>query len=125
MIRKSSRTVEKFLLGICLVVIFALCFSGPAFSVVKFDGSAVARGRTDTLSGPTYTIEAGMGTQKGSNLFHSFRYSISGQVRRPYSQTPVQQALFGNVISRVTGGSPSSIDGGIASVNSRGQPISA
>ena len=115
MLRKSKKEFARVLLGAILVLCFILCLSGAAFSAVKFDGSSVARGRTDTLSGPTYTIEAGMGTQRGRNLFHSFAtFDIATGELALFTDTGATGPI-GNIIGRITGGSPSSIDGGIAS----------
>jgi len=71
-----------------------------------------------TLVGPNYTIGANLGKQVGSNLFHSFgQFSLAN--------TPVSESAtftstgssgpISNVISRVTGGNQSSIDGAIVS----------
>jgi filamentous hemagglutinin family protein len=65
-----------------------------------------------TLVGPTYTIGANLGKQVGSNLFQSFGL---------FGLTTGESATFSgpvsvsNVIGRVTGGSPSSINGKIQS----------
>jgi len=71
-----------------------------------------------TLVGPNYTIGANLGKQVGSNLFHSFgQFSLAN--------TPVHESAtftstgstgpISNVISRVTGGNQSNIDGAIVS----------
>jgi filamentous hemagglutinin family protein len=116
MLRKSSKEFGRFLLGAALLPSFVLCLSGAVFSEVTFDGSAVAHGRTDALSGPAYVIDADMGTQKGANLFHSFRlFNIATGEVALFTDTGATGAIQ-NIISRITGGSPSSIDGGIASI---------
>ena len=70
------------------------------------------------LPGPPYVISADLGKQVGTNLFHTF-----GQFSLSHTPTP-ESATFtstggtlpiSNVISRVTGGSASSIDGAIIS----------
>jgi filamentous hemagglutinin family protein len=65
-----------------------------------------------TLVGPNYAIGANLGKQVGSNLFHSFgQFSLSA----PESATFSGPATTSNVIGRVTGGNPSSINGKIQS----------
>ncbi|MRR08092.1 MAG: hypothetical protein EG828_14425, partial [Deltaproteobacteria bacterium] len=73
MLRKSGRKFGGFLSGTALAAVCILCLSQIVFAGVSLDGSPVAHGRTDTLSGPAYIIDADMGTQKGANLFHSLR----------------------------------------------------
>lgn len=69
------------------------------------DGSL---GATGDLQGPNYHINATHGKQVGSNLFHSFtRFNISNIESATFSG----DASIRNVISRVTGGDLSSIDG--------------
>jgi filamentous hemagglutinin family protein len=60
------------------------------------------------LSGPDYQIPAEVGQQRGSNLFHSFQdFNLNSAESATFSgPTHIQ-----NVISRVTGGNPSNIDG--------------
>jgi filamentous hemagglutinin family protein len=71
-----------------------------------------------TLRGPNYAIGANLGKQVGSNLFHSFgQFSLSAQPT-PESATFTSTGSAGpisNVIGRVTGGNPSSINGRIQS----------
>ena len=56
-----------------------------------------------------------MGTQRGSNLFHSFSlFNIGTGETALFTDTGATGSIR-NVIGRITGGSPSSIDGGIAS----------
>jgi filamentous hemagglutinin family protein len=65
-----------------------------------------------TLVGPNYAITANLGKQVGSNLFHSFgQFGLSTRERAAFSGP----ATISNVIGRVTGGNPSSIDGKIKS----------
>ncbi len=65
-----------------------------------------------TLVGPNYAITANLGRQVGSNLFHSFgKFGLSISERAAFSGP----ATINNVIGRVTGGNPSSIDGKIKS----------
>ena len=64
------------------------------------------------LTGPNYRIEANVGQIRGSNLFHSF-----GQfhVRTDESATFAGPNTITNVVGRVTGGEPSSINGKLRS----------
>ncbi|MCC5636529.1 filamentous hemagglutinin N-terminal domain-containing protein [Nostoc sp. CHAB 5844] len=61
-----------------------------------------------TLNGPTYTIPQSVGQTVGSNLFHSFgQFSLNGNEAAVFqSATNIR-----NIFSRVTGGSPSLING--------------
>ena len=71
-----------------------------------------------TLIGPNYTIGANLGKQVGSNLFHSFGQFSLSNTPVPESATFTSTGSTGpisNVISRVTGGSQSSINGAIVS----------
>ncbi len=65
-----------------------------------------------TLIGPNYSIGANLGKQIGGNLFQSF--GIFG-LATGESATFSGPATVTNVIGRVTGGSPSSINGAIRS----------
>jgi len=65
-----------------------------------------------TLAGPNYAIGAGLGRQVGGNLFHSFG---AFGLRLGETATFSGPSSAGNVIGRVTGGTASSIDGGIKS----------
>ena len=69
-------------------------------------------GTSGALAGPNYNITAGMGATRGNNLFQSFsQFSLkSGDVATFTGPASIQ-----NILSRVTGGSPSSIDGTIRS----------
>lgn len=80
-----------------------------AWSEVILDGSM---GRSDALSGPRYAIGAELGRQVNSNLFHSFLSLNLGQGEIATFSGPGSVA---NIIGRVTGGRPSSIDGTIQS----------
>lgn len=79
--------------------------SGTAFAGVVTDGSV---GPRRGLNGPDYVIGASLGTIRGANLFHSFDlFSVaageSATFRGPEN--------IRHVVSRVTGGAPSQIDG--------------
>ncbi len=64
------------------------------------------------LAGPNFDIGAALGTQAGANLFHSFTHF---NINTGESATFSGPASIDNVISRVTGGSLSNIDGLLSS----------
>jgi filamentous hemagglutinin family protein len=72
---------------------------------ITLDGSLGPQG---LLAGPHYRIGADVGQLRGSNLFHSFR---EFNVSTGGSATFTGPAGVTNILSRVTGGQPSSIDG--------------
>jgi large exoprotein involved in heme utilization and adhesion len=51
------------------VAVFLLSSQGPSSAQVVLDGKF---GTSGSLSGPNYTVSAGMGATRGNNLFHSF-----------------------------------------------------
>ncbi len=64
-----------------------------------------------SLAGPDFQIDASLGRQVGSNLFHSFG---AFNINHPESATFTANGSVGpiaNVLGRVTGGSASTIDG--------------
>jgi len=64
------------------------------------------------LDGPAYQIEAGLGQQAGANLFHSFsQFNLNAGDSATFTGPGNVQ----NIISRVTGGQLSTIDGQLAS----------
>jgi len=65
-----------------------------------------------TLTGPTYTINEGLGVREGGNLFHSFsKFNINtGEQATFIANLPTD-----NILVRVTGGELSHIDGIISS----------
>src|SRR2546423_24022 len=82
---------------------------GLSQAQVTLDGSL---GPQRTLTGPDYRIDAAVGQIRGSNLFHSF-----GQLNVPTggSATFTGPATIANILSRVTGGQRSEIDGTLRS----------
>ncbi|EDN68761.1 Large exoprotein containing haemagglutination activity domain [Beggiatoa sp. PS] len=83
-----------------------------AFGFLDNNATDGSLGPEQNLSGPDYQIGANLGQQRGSNLFHSFQdfnlsYSESATF---YGPDNVQ-----NIISRVTGGNPSRLNGLIRS----------
>lgn len=65
-----------------------------------------------TLSGPDMTIGAELGTTKGANLFHSFQ---TFDIPTAHTATFTGPDQIQNVISRVTGGKASQLDGTLRS----------
>lgn len=72
---------------------------------VTLDGTLGSRAE---LLSPNYQIGAELGQQHGSNLFHSFR---DFNINRGESATFSGPNSVQNIISRVTGGNPSHING--------------
>ena len=86
-----------------------------ASGVEKSPAQVVLDGKFGTsgpLTGPNYSITDGMGTTRGNNLFQSFTQFnlVAGDVATFTGPANIQ-----NILSRVTGGSPSSINGTIRS----------
>ncbi|OQY54926.1 MAG: hypothetical protein DRR08_16410 [Candidatus Parabeggiatoa sp. nov. 2] len=92
-----------------LLTILILIMALPINAEVSLDGTL---GRGGPLPGPDYLIGAKLGQQRGGNLFHSFRdFNLNLSESATFSGPNNVQ----NVISRVTGGNPSNIDGLIRS----------
>lgn len=69
-------------------------------------------GSSGALSGPNYSIGAGLGRTRGNNLFHSFtQFDLQAGDTATFSGP----ANIQNILARVTGGSASSIDGTVRS----------
>ncbi len=105
MMKNSTR---KFSVpGLLLIII---CIISPSLlSEVTLDGTVGAAG---SLPGPNYQITEDLGQRAGGNLFHSFgQFNLNNAESATFSgSTGIQ-----NVISRVTGGQRSNIDGAIRS----------
>jgi len=100
-----------FIYSIVAVFLLLNCFSSQSstYAQVVLDGSMGSAGQ---LNGPDYAIKAGYGQQAGANLFHSFQqFNINTNESATFSGPNSVQ----NIISRVTGGNSSWIDGRIAS----------
>ncbi len=88
-----------------LFLITVVIISPSAYSEVTLDGSM---GSAGTLSGPDYQITQDLGKLESGNLFHSFgQFNINNTESATFSGS----AGIKNVISRVTGGQASTIDG--------------
>src|SRR5688572_31607978 len=94
-------------IGCCRTTLVAaavsLAVSEIALAQIATDGTL---GAATALTGPHYAITPNLGRQLGSNLFHSFSTFnlVNGQ-----SATFSGPASIAHIISRVTGGSASSI----------------
>ncbi len=93
-----------------VVLIFLLLLG--SISVQKVSAQVVRDGTlgpaAGPLAGPNYAITSNLGKQVGSNLFHSFsKFSIYQNESATFSGPQAIQ----NIISRVTGGNTSYIDG--------------
>ena len=91
----------------CLFIIGLMSLGLPAHAEIRLDGSL--NGQIGPLSdGPKYAIGAEFGRQSGTNLFHSFtHFSLENGETAVFSGPET----ISNVISRVTGGAESVIDG--------------
>lgn len=92
-----------------IVITTSLFSTAPMAGQITTDGTV---GATKSLTGPSYTIPQSLGSTVGKNLFHSFgQFNLDqGDIARFTGANTLQ-----NVISRVTGGSVSNIDGMIKS----------
>lgn len=97
--------------GLYLALIAACATVQTSHADVVRDGS-IGPGVGTQPGGPNFVIDESMGQLNGTNLFHSFsRFDLnSGQSASFTAASPVD-----NVISRITGGTLSTIDGGISS----------
>jgi filamentous hemagglutinin family protein len=96
---------RAFLAGI-LALVGAL-LPAAVGAQITVDGS-LRPGTAGPLTGPNFVIGSGVGRTVGNNLFHSFgQFNVGGGE----SATFTGPASIGNVISRVTGGQLSSING--------------
>ena len=72
---------------------------------ITLDGSL---GKKETLTGPNYEIHQSLGKTVGNNLFHSFgKFNLGTNESAIFHSTD----NIHNILSRVTGSNPSSIDG--------------
>ena len=97
---------KKFLHFFLFNILFVPTFS---FAQISTDGSV---GEQQTLNGPNYQISSDLGTQQGSNLFHSFE---EFNIQQGESATFSGPSSVNNIIGRVTGGNTSTINGALRS----------
>ena len=92
---------------IYIIISYILCFPLLLNAEVITDGSVGAAGKIN-LKGPDYEIRYEYGHQAGGNLFHSFeKFNIGHQE----SATFTGPDSIENIITRVTGGESTIIDG--------------
>jgi len=97
----------RFANRLTAIILLLLAAILPATGQVRLDGTL---GPSGPLTGPNYSIPDTVGRTVGNNLFHSFsQFNLATGESATFSGP----ANIRNVISRVTGGSPSSIDGTI------------
>jgi len=101
--------ISFFRQSIIITIQLGLMMAISAQAQIATDGSV---GPAQNLAGPDYQIGAELGQQLGGNLFHSFQ---EFNLQRLESATFSGSNHIQNVISRVTGGNPSQIDGLIRS----------
>jgi filamentous haemagglutinin family N-terminal domain len=90
-------------------LLFISCIFPAAHAEVITDGSLGAKVE---LPGKDFQITPELGQQVGNNLFHSFQqFNLSESESATFSGADSVQ----NIIARVTGGSPSMIDGTLRS----------
>ncbi len=107
------KPAPKFALVFALVILAVtrVYADGTHPQGIKLDGTLGIAGKLD-LPGPDYDIKAEFGKQAGANLFHSFeQFNIHKGESATFSGPDSVQ----NIVSRVTGGNASWIDGRLAS----------
>jgi filamentous hemagglutinin family protein len=96
-----QHTLKTYLLA----TIITLSLTHATFAEVILDGTL---GFAGALKGPDFAIEAHLGKQIGQNLFHSFdRFNLNPQESATFSGPNT----INHIISRVTGGQASHING--------------
>ncbi|MEO5357372.1 MAG: filamentous hemagglutinin N-terminal domain-containing protein [Nitrospirae bacterium YQR-1] len=98
---------KKYVLSF-FIVVFIVIFPDISLAGISTDGTM---GQSSTLTGPNYTISSSLGTTVGTNLFHSF---TEFNIYTGESAAFTGSSSIENIISRVTGGSSSYIDGTIS-----------
>lgn len=88
-----------------LPLILTLLSNNPLHAQITLDGTL---GPSGTLPGPHVAIGAELGQQHGNNLFHSFhQFHLQSGESATFSGPP----SISHIINRVTGGTPSQING--------------
>jgi len=107
------KNILKFFVIFSFLILFAtrLYADGTHLQGIQLDGTIGTAGKPD-LPGPDYEIKAEFGKRAGANLFHSFRQF---NIHQGESATFTGPDSVQNIISRVTGGNASWIDGRLAS----------
>ena len=92
-----------------LLALLLTCSPGVGQAQIVRDGSIGPPG--GALTGPNYKIDSTLGAIQGANLFHSFsefNLHTIGSTIETATFSNSQPVSLTNVISRVTGGQPSS-----------------
>ena len=90
---------------VCCAFVLMSFFGGPSSAEIVTDGTV---GPVQNLAGPDFQIGSELGTIRGANLFHSFQ---TFNIYTGESATYTGPASIENVISRITGGEISTING--------------
>jgi filamentous hemagglutinin family protein len=114
LLQKHYRTISIWGIGILGNLALAFLLSECVLAQnIALDGTL---GERRTLTGPNYIIRQTDGQTVGNNLFHSFgKFGLD----RGEAATFQSSAKIDNIFSRVTGNSPSKIDGLIATTGTR------
>ena len=118
MINKAAQGGRRIQGIILTTLLFAASANAARTAGVKLDGSI--GGAAQVLSGPTYHITQSLGQLGGGNLFFSFQYFNIGTGETALFSTT--SSGIKNVISRVTDGYSSTIDGTIRLLPAYGSP---
>ncbi|GEM_PF-464263 len=94
------------------LIILGCLLSYHSSAEVIIDGSLGQQDQITVLNGPLFEIPATLGEQRGENLFHSFQTFNLNSAETAFFSGPEQ---VHHVISRITGGTLSVIDGTIRS----------
>ena len=109
MIHQRDYAARRFIHPLLFALLCCSLSSGSVWAEVTLDGIL---GRSGAVSGPNYRITADLGRQVGVNLFHSFgKFNINTGESATFSGPD----SISNIISRVTGGISSWIDGRLRS----------
>ncbi|SLM30671.1 exported hypothetical protein [Desulfamplus magnetovallimortis] len=106
---KNKKTVFFY-----MCVVFTLIMEPlPSYGDISTDGTL---GPATDLTGPNFIVPSEIGLIKGENLFHSFRtFNLNTNDGISESATFTGPDTISNIISRVTGGYSSWIDGRLTS----------
>lgn len=100
------------LVAIAMMVSSLVLVGEEGWAEIILDGSL---GQQGEIAGPNYSISDDLGKIEGTNLFHSFQ---TFNLNTGESATFTGPSTVENIISRVTGGEPSLIDGTLRSISS-------
>lgn len=102
------RPLRRSLLSRAVAAASLVMASNAAVAQITTDGTV---GAAQALVGPNFVIPENLGTLTGTNLFHSFwNFNINTGETATFTTTTTN---LDNVISRVTGGDPSTINGAL------------